>query len=194
MSEHTENVVPAEEFEITDESIQDFLGGDAPSFHPILQVWREVLRPAAAQLGEKITPQWAQRITSSYSELTFADMPEYSERYFNKIIELSAIVDDQIETDDECLNVATPEEDVENNSKHYKRILADWQLMMLGWELAWDCTDEHAAVELAAISEVHKMFFGPTGLTAFLDNIKFEFTEADQAALVAELEALKEGR
>ena len=45
----------------------------------------------------------------------------------------------------------------------------------------------YAAVAGAVTSELHDMFFGATGLTQYLDNIKFEFTEADQRALADSL-------
>lgn len=196
MSEHIEGVVPAESFEVTDESIEDFInsGGAEPGYHPILKIWSAVLEPAKAQLDEPITPQWANRITSSYREISFADMLEFRERYFGLVDALRQVVEDEIATDEECLTYTTPEEDVEHNSGHYKNVLRDWQKVILQRELDWDCADPHAGVEIGVISEVHKMFFGPTGLTQYLDNIKFEFTEADSAALAAELEALKEGR
>lgn len=162
------------------------------SFHPILQVWREILKPARDELGKRITPQWASRIVASYQDVAFADMVDMRDRYYGKILELLDVLEAEIATDGDCLSYTTPEDDVAENSEHYKNLLRDWQLRFLQWELDWDCTDAKAGVELAAISEVHKAFFGQTGLTQFLDNIRFEYTEADQAALAAELEALKE--
>lgn len=181
--------------EVTDESIQELLdGAQAPSFHPILQVWREVLAPAKYEMHAKVTPQWATRIVGSYTGLAFSDMETFRDIYFGKIAQLCEVLEAEIATDDECLSYTTPEEDVEHNSEHYRNLLRDWQLAFLEWELDWETTSPEAAIEIAAISEIHKMFFGPTGLTAFLDNIKFEFTEADQAELVSALNGLKEGR
>ena len=79
------------------------------------------------------------------------------------------------------------------NSGHYKNLLMTWQLAFLAWELAWECTDPHAVAELAAISEVHKLFFSDTGITAYLDNIRFQYTEADRDDLTAALNELREG-
>lgn len=182
--------------EVTDEQIQDFIdrGGEAPSYHPILRIWREVLSNAENEIGARVTPQWANRITSSYRELNFADMPRFRDNLFGKLMEYASILETEIETDEDCLKPKSPEEDVEHNSGHYKAMLAHWQILLLQWELDWDCTAPDAGLEIAAISEVHKMVFGPTGLTAFLDNIKFEYTEADQAELAEVLDAMKEGR
>ena len=189
-----------ENIEITDEELAAFVGnegledGEAPPYHPILRVWREVLSPAREELDAKVTPQWASRIVTTHTGLTFGDMEKFRDSYFGKIVELLEILELEIESDDECLSYATPEEDVEHNGDHYRNLLLTWQMAFLQWELDWETTAPDAAVELAAISEVHKMFFGQTGVTAFLDNIKFEFTEADQQLVAEALEELKEGR
>ena len=197
MSENHESTEPVEAIEISDEDIAGFIehhGGEMPTYHPILHIWRTVLEPAVAEQDAHITPQWANRITSSYRELNFADMVAYQRSYYAKVLRLLELLNEVIASDDDCLTYTSPEEDVEHNAKHYKALLFSWQLEMLGWELDWNCSSETAAVDIAAISEVHKMFFGPTGLTAFLDNIKFEFTEDDQQELAAALQELKEGR
>jgi hypothetical protein len=191
----SDNVTP----EITDAEIEEFIdhGGEAPdgpSFHTILEVWREVLKPAAGQATEPVTPAWANRIIASYQGVTYADMVRYQESYFGKIGELVQLLLDEIASDEECLNHLSPEEDAEHNAHHYKNLLLQWQLAITQWELDWDTLSPDAAIEVAAISEVHKMFFGQTGLTQFLDNIQLEFTEADQAQLAEALQALRDGR
>lgn len=167
--------------------------GEAPDFHPVLEVWQKVLDPAAAEADAKISPQWANKICSSYREITFADMPEFQKRYFDKVLQLAQILAEEIETDDQCLTPTTPEEDKEKNSRHYKNLIRDWQLRIMQWELDWDITDPHAGVEIGAISEVHKMFLGDMGIVPYLENIKFEITDADRQELVDALNALKEG-
>lgn len=162
------------------------------TFHPILMVWREILKPARDELSKRITPQWASRIVASYQDVSFTDMLDMRDRYYGKILELLAMVDAEIASDPDCLTYTTPEEDVAENSEHYKNLLRDWQVAFVKWEIEWDCTDPKAGVELAAISEVHKAFFGQSGLTQFLDNIRFVYTEEDQAELASVLEALKE--
>lgn len=180
---------------ITDEAISDFMdrGGEEPTFHPILKVWQAVLEPAREELGKKVSPQWAVRICSTYREVDFAHIPVFQKRYFELLLKLADVVDAEIETDDQCLTWTTPEEDVEHNSHHYRRVLTEWQKLILGRELEWEPTDKYAGVEIAVLSEVHKLFFANgTGITAYLDNIRFQFTEADQAALAAELDELRD--
>jgi hypothetical protein len=163
-------------------------------YHTILEVWREVLKPAHTERTKKITPQWANRIVTTYTGVAFSDMHYFRDRYFDKIAELEKVLLTEIELDDECLNVTSPEEDVEHNSHHYINVLTDWQKTFLTWELEWSAAASDAAVELAAISEVHRMFFDQNGLTALLDQIKFEFSDADRDLLAAELQDLRDAR
>ena len=51
---------------------------------------------------------------------------------------------------------------------------------------------DDAAVELASIGEVHKLFLGQQGIIAFLDNIQFQFFEMDQSMLMEALAEMKE--
>lgn len=179
---------------VTDQDIQDFMdaGGKEPDFHPILEVWREVLKPAAKEAEAKISPNWAVRISGAYREVNYAHMPEFQARYFGLLLELAEVINTEIATDDQCLTWTTPEEDVEHNSGHYKNILRDWQLAIMRRELNWNPTSPYAGVEVAVLSEIHKLFFANgTGITAFLDNIRFEFTDADQANLAAALDELR---
>lgn len=162
------------------------------AYHSLLEVWREVLRPAVTEQAKKITPQWANRICSSYREVFFHDIPAFRDRYFAHILELAAILNLEIAEDFECLNVTSPEEDLELNSERYMNVLINWQRAFLQWELDWNTEDPHAAVELAAISETHKMFFDQTGLITLLDQINFTLTEADQEMLAQALQGLRE--
>jgi hypothetical protein len=187
--------------ENTEESaltVEDILAeADSTPYHTILEVWNEVLKPAVAERAVKITPQWANRITSSYREIDFRDVPAFRDAYFDKIEELAGILREEIEADPECLNLSSPEEDIEFNSGRYMNLLVNWQKTFLLWELNWDVAADWAATELAAIAEVHRMFFDSTGLTSLLDNIKFEVTDSDRDMLTAELEDLRaaqEGR
>ena len=160
-------------------------------FHPILEIWREVLAPAKGELEQAITPQWANRIVGAYKEMHFSDMEDYRLSYFNKLVQLADMLDQEIASDPECLTYTDPGDDAIENAFHYKNLLLNWQQAVLQWELDWNTSKPEAAVELAAISEVHKMFFGPQGITAFLDNIGFEFTDDDQQTMLETLEDFK---
>lgn len=190
MTDETE----AQGIEFSDSDIADLksLGitdGEAPKFHTILEVWNEVLKPAAAESLKKVTPQWASKMVQSYTQLHFYDMLELRDRYYSKLEALHVTLREHIEGDSDCLTYATAEEDVQHNGHHYRELLTEWQLQFLQWELEWDCMSEFAAPEMAAISEVHKIMFSDMGLLAFLEQIKFEFTEQDQAALAEALQA-----
>ena len=181
--------------ETTDLTVQDILeeAGQA-GYHTILEVWQQVLKPAEVEKTKKITPQYANRICTTYNGVQFKDMVDFRDRYFSKILQLASILDLEIATDDECFNLVTPEEDVEHNNTHYLNVLTDWQKAFLQWELDWETTDPSASIELAAISEVHRMFFDQNGLTSLLDQIKFEFTDDDRDLLAAALQELREAQ
>lgn len=191
MSDHTESI----EFSDEDREHLEAMGitdGETPSFHPVLHVWKAVLEPADKEINEKVTPQYAQRILATYRFIGFEDMNDFRDRFYSKIMRLREILLEIIASDDECLTYTTPEEDVEHNSKHYRTALLEWQKEFLRWELAWDTMDPAAAVELATIGEVHRMFFSDQGLTAQLQMIQFQYTEQDQAEVQAELRSLSE--
>lgn len=195
--EHPETTV-RETIEISEQDREDLAKLDAeqldtpdPTYHPVLQVWREILKPAREEMAKRITPQYASRIVQSYQDVGYNDMPEMRDRYYGKIIELLEILEAEIATDPDCLTYATPEEDVLENRAHYLNLLRDWQLQFLRWELDWETSDPHAGVELAAISETHKAFFGQTGVTQFLENIKLEVGEAEQTALANALAEMR---
>jgi hypothetical protein len=179
--------------EITDEALHEFMETE-PTYHTILQVWREILKEALPERRDmKMGPRWANRLVQSYPELRYDQLIQYATTYYDQIVELLNILDFEIATDDECLNPQTAEEDVEANSAHYLNILIEWQRALLSWELAWDCTLPDAAVKLAAMSETHRMMFGDTGVTSLLDQIGFSLTDDDQAAIAEALIALSGG-
>jgi hypothetical protein len=164
---------------------------EAP-FHSILEVWRTILSPARGQIGKPITPQWANRMVQTYPGLTYADTVHLADLYYDRIGVLGDILALEIATDDECLKVITPAEDVEQNNHHYLNVIVDWQKQFLQWELDWDPTAADAAIDIASLSEVHKMFFDQTGLLSLLEQISFEFTDADRDLLAEELQAMRE--
>lgn len=182
---------------MTDEqlTIDDILpknpdGGD-PSYHALLEIWRAILTPAEEEQHKKVSPSWAVRIIGKYPHITYADMEVVSNRYFMLILELKRILEQAIDEDPECLNVESPEEDVEKNSLRYLGLIVDWQKAILQRELDWRCEAPWAASEIAAIQEVHKMFFGDEGLASLLDVINFQYTDADRDMLAEALEDMR---
>ncbi len=170
---------------------------EIPTYHVLLKVWRDVLEPAAKEAEKPVTPQWANKMVATYAGLKFADCLALRDNYFGILGELAAILNWQISTDPGCLSYADRESDVENNAHHYKNIILNWQMMFLQYELEWDCTSEYAAVDLAALSEVHKTLFGGPdrqGFMGHLDAIGFtdHFTEADQQDLHDALTEMRE--
>jgi len=164
----------------------------AAPYHTILEIWRGVLAPAARERENRVTPQWANRIVSGYQEIRFKDMNLFKDVYFSMVQDLAAILDEEIATDDECLNLTTAEEDCESNAFHYLNILISWQKQFLLWEMFWSTDSQSAAIDIAALAEVHKMFFGEQGILGLLDQIKFEFTDEHKGLLVNILEETRQ--
>lgn len=164
---------------------------EAQPFYPLLRVWREILAPASDPKVQRVTPQWATRLVSTHAGLTFADVQKVCDRYFERLGILTEILDAEIATDPNCLSYTTIEEDAELNRDHYLNLLMLWQQQFLLWELEWSCTADDAAIDIASADEVFRFFFGQTGITAYLDNIGFQFDEIDQEQIT---EALTEMR
>lgn len=166
-------------------------------YHTVLQVWLEILKQENLELNRAITPRWATNIVSKYDEIRFADMPVYVEEYFDLVEACRDIIQSTVDKHTDCLVFNDAAEDALENAPLYKQILQDWQIEFLRRELTWNCEDPRAAVKIAALSEVHGVFFGETGLAAHLEVIKLEFTDDDQAELQTALDdfrvALSEG-
>lgn len=174
------------------ENVQDLHDDHGVTYHPILKVWDEFLTGAAASRTGRVGPTWALQLVSKHPEIALRDTPEVVDRYFDKIADLHQVLKHEISTDPNCLTYRTVEEDREENREHYLNLLLGWQSQLLIWDLEWDATDEDAAIEVAALSEVHALFFGPNQLSSHLEAIGFEFTETDQADMQAALQELKE--
>lgn len=166
---------------------------ESAPYNPVLKIWQTLLSAAQNVRNESITPQWAVKVTQDYPQLSFADMPFYRDMLYNKIDLFKEVLNIEIESDDECLKVISPEEDLERNGRLYLNVLILWQKLILTWELDWNCEDPDAAVELATIADVHKMFFADNGIVALLEEIKFEMTDDKRELLTEELEELKNG-
>lgn len=162
-------------------------------YRTLLEVWRAVLEPAVTgeMRTDPISPQWATKMVTTYPGIGFADVEGIHHGVFDMAAELAVILQEEIDSDDECLKKATAEEDATENAAHYKYLLAAWQVHLVQAELSWRPSHREAALELAILSEVQQMFLGEMGLVAHLDSIGFEFTEEDKAVLQDHLVAAR---
>lgn len=175
----TEAVVP--------DTIEELLETAKDSrYHTVLEMWQKVIEAAATGDNRRITPQWATRILGSYFEIGYRDLPAFRDKFFEKVAALLATLVEEAADDEEALKAATPEEDLERNSIHYVNLLVTWQQQILVWELEWRPEALDAAIELAAIGETMKLFFGDNGITGLLDVIGFQFTE-DHREMLADI-------
>lgn len=165
--------------------------GNPPEHHAILEGWRAILSAAPAEGAKKIAPGWAMKIVSAHPQVKLSEIGLFRDIFFQKIAEMSKILDYEIASDDECLKRLTIESDKDENSVHYINVITNWQLQIAQWELDWDFAQPDAGVEIAAIAEIQSMFFSQIGITALLDNIGFDFTPADQEELTRQLDELR---
>lgn len=150
----------------------------------VLETWRELLKPGAKVLSEKPHPNWCIHMITSYVGLDFKDMLAVRDEITSRFELMRTILDLELDGDEECMKKASREEDIEENRAHYKNLIYLWQAQVQQWELEWDCTDPDAAITLAALGEIHKMFLGEQGLIRHLDAVQFPFDQSDQEELV----------
>jgi hypothetical protein len=189
-----EFIETAEEIALSEADLELLAGAesDAPAveteYHPVLKVWEHLLRDSDTPGNRHMTPRWAMSIVTQYHGVGFNDLRRYVDEYFVMVKAMYSILETEIASDEDCLKPSTAAEDVEHNRGHYLNVLRDWQLFLLTRELRWDPSKPSAGVELAALSEIQKLFFGETGLTGHLEAIKLDVTEEDQEALAAALQ------
>jgi hypothetical protein len=185
---------PEIEFSEQDEKDLSTLLGEAAEakYNPVLRIWKEILSEDNISHGARITIPWANGICGKYANMTYALMPAFVERYFQIMNDLAADLNEEIASDDDCLNWHSIDEDKEENGGHYRALLTTWQKRILTWEMGWDCAHPDAAAHVAALGEISAFFFGDNGLTGHLGAIGFEFTDADQEALANALSELQE--
>ena len=168
------------------------LNHEAAEYRTLLELWQEVLSNAPAQAKDKVDPGWAVKISSQYEQLKLQEMELYRDAFYSKVVQLWEILKQEIDTDPRAFTHENAEDDAMLNRYHYLNVLFTWQLAVQQWEIDWMCTDDDAHIQIAAMSEVFKMFFGPTGLTQWLDNIPFTFTSDDQEELMKLLAEARE--
>lgn len=186
MSENpiNEYIEPAEFTEQDQADLDKLLAEqEKPEYHTLLEVWKNILSKANLDANRRVTMKWANGIVGQYQGVGFGDMKAFTEIYFDLIDDMVKILEFEISTDEDCLKPDNPADDIELNSSHYKNVLTLWQQSMLQRELEWDCESPTAALEIAALAETHKVFFGSNGLTGHLEALSFDFTEDDQQEL-----------
>jgi hypothetical protein len=195
MNEETPEVTEVIEPPLSEVDAADVakLNDEEPEHRTVLEIWNEVLAGGASEKKARVSPAWASSICARFPQMKIQEFGVFHEKYFEKIDELHQILIYELGADDQALKRRTVKTDAEHNRVHYINIITLWQAAVMQWELNWDFADEHSHIELAAISEAHKFFFGGTGLIAQLDVIEVRFTEDDQNELVAYLEEFKDG-
>lgn len=190
ISEHIE--LPEELSEQDRADLEQLYGEqEEATYHSILQIWAEILKPENIEANKGITMQWSTMICGMYPLMDYGHMQAFHDKYFALLEDAAQRVRDKIADNEDCLSVYNAEEDVAANSALYKELLFEWQLDLQAVELEWSSSDPDAPATVAALGEVQKFLFGERGLTGHLEVIKLEFTDVDQTEL---REALDEQR
>lgn len=192
-TENTENVLSAED----EADLQLLLQDPPPAPRTLLETWRELLASIEQAKAEKVGIALANRIVSTWPQLTYQDVTRYHERYHELLLELREILHAEISADPDCLK--NVENDAVDNRRHYVNLLFCWQAASLRWEHEWDAASPDAAIEIAAIGDATGFFFGKPspdgrgqqGLVDHLGAINLEFGDADREDMAARLTEIK---
>lgn len=161
-------------------------------YHSIFKVWQSLLESADTAGNRHMTPKWAMAIIGQYVGITFSDLDDYVVQYFNLLDDMRLVLQRIIDEDEDTLKPKSADEDIEVNHSNYVDVLREWQLLLLTRELTWSPSSPTAAVEIAVLSEIQKLFFGQTGLVGHLEAIKLEYSDEDQESLAVALEARRD--
>ena len=156
----------------------------------LLELWQAVLSEENIAAGEKepITIGTALRVISRYPELKYADIPEYMTVYYACLRWFASVLDNEIESNPGCFEHV--EDDAVENKPLYLNLIVLWQQLVLEWEAGWNPLREDAAVLVAAYADARAFVLGQEGMLGHLDQIGFEYSEADSIS-VAEAVGIK---
>ena len=188
----TEQPTPVEMTAKDELDIQDFLSdvAETPTSRTVLEVWQHLLSNIEKSAEEKVSIHTANRLIMSWPQMKFSDLPKYHKRYHEILLEMRAVVTDQIEKNPDALK--NVEDDAEANHDIYVEIIYLWQAVILKLEHNWDANDPDCAIEIAAIADAASMVIGNQGLVEHLSQIKLVFDEEQQAEVTLRLRAFQE--
>lgn len=162
---------------------------DQGEYHSILRVWKAYLDPAEAAAEKPPTMDWVAIIMTNWSHVIsdFKQMRAIQRHYFRIVADAKRVLDELIESDPECLDITTKEEDRERNKDHYRHMLLEWQKVLLVEQSNWDADDPEAAENFVALGEVQNQLLGRNGLANLLGVIELPWSEEEQAELSQEI-------
>ena len=174
---------------LTDEDVRDLLslGADVEQgiTHSVLESWQRVLQENLDTRDGRVTPSLANRIVTTWPQLTFKQVPAYLKRYYDILQSYQDVLDDVIAKNPKALQWLL-QEDAENNHDVYIEIVGRWQAIVIKLELDWKVNAPAAAVDLAAMDDANGYVMNPMeGLLSHLGVIGFAFREEDNAVIEA---------
>lgn len=182
---------------LNDQDVADLnsIGIDVPESgkkFTLLETWRELMKSTDISRAAHVEPGDAALMLRKWPFLKVQDIPAYQTALHDILDEARALVDFEIEADDEALGRV--DDDAEGNKEHYLNLLLSWQLLIQHHSLDFNVADDDAHIQLAAIADAHNMLLGENGLVGHLDAINFNFTEQESEELQVLLAEAKAGR
>jgi len=185
---------PIETEDTYDEDIYDEDGNvpekDAAPMRTVLELWQELLKSIEPSRAERVSPQVASKIVTSWPHMTFQEIPGYFVMYHDYLAELRDILTAEIEEHPEALE--RKEKDATENAQNYYNLLLLWQCAVVVWETDWDTSQPAAGPRMAAMADATDFYLGQGGLVAHLGRIGLKMDDEDSEVFRVALQEWKD--
>lgn len=162
-----------------------------PTYHSILEVWRNMLDPEHQDRGRAPTPDWCAVLIARWPFLRFADCGIVQAEYFRIFDNVHAVLAQVFEDNPQAFEAETREEDIENKEL-YVFLLKEFQKALFVTQSEWSFDDPEAGAKMAALGEAQQQILGKDGLASYLGVIGLPFTQEEQDAMNQELTEFRE--
>ena len=155
--------------------------------HTILEVWDNIFQGAESESHKKINIEQAVAMLKAWDILKLNQLPHYRAKFYEHLDVLHTLLKERVEQDETCLEHA--KDDAEWNREIYLQVSLDWNDYFDACDAEWDCTDEYAAPELAALADAASFAVTDNGLLGYLNHIGLSYSSDD----VVNAKALRNG-
>ncbi len=157
----------------------------APESHSLLEIWQSILSNIEAMEAERISTQLAFKLVQSYPFLKMQELRQYHWCFYSCLKMYRDILQAEIDSDPECLKHTEAVDDAEQNRHHYLNLLVEWQKLAKLWQDSWDSSADDSHIWFAAYADTQNFIMGEQGIVTLLDQIPFEYSEADATEVLS---------
>lgn len=176
------------ELDEADQSALDEILSDAHTAtqYSLLRVWSELLSNLEAEAELSIPMGPAGQLTAIWPKLAFQDLDTYSDLYYSYLLEARDVLHEIIQDNPGCMDFEG-EEDAEQNRRHYRQLVVDWNVLLDRREMAWRASDPDSHISYAALVDARRFLFDREGLAGHLEarGITFATDEIREEILAA---------